>query len=198
MDHGERTPITAETTEQLLARIRRGDAAAREQLLARYWPALRRWARGRLPAMARGIGDTEDLVQVTLLKALDKMSGFEPRGPGSFMAYVRKSLLNRRNDWIRAARRRPQAEELPTDLPLPGPSPLERAIGRERLEAYEEALATLPETQQEAVVLRVEMGFTHAEVANAVGCPSPNAARMMVARALVRLAEVMDEQANRS
>ena len=40
--------------------------------------------------------------------------------------------------------------------------------------------------------LRIELGFTHQEVADAIGAPSANAARMLVSRALVRLAELMD------
>ena len=51
----------------LLARVRGGDAAAREALLRRYWPRLERWAHGRLPAWARDLNDTGDLVQETLL-----------------------------------------------------------------------------------------------------------------------------------
>jgi DNA-directed RNA polymerase specialized sigma24 family protein len=41
--------------------------------------------------------------------------------------------------------------------------------------------------------MRVEMGFTYAEIAEALGGPSANAARMLVTRALVRMAEAMDE-----
>jgi hypothetical protein len=36
------------------------------------------------------------------------------------------------------------------------------------------------------------MGYGYDEVADAVASPSPNAARMMVARALVRLAQDME------
>ena len=72
------------------------------------------------------------------------------------------------------------------------PSPLESAIGREKLEAYEAGLARLSADQQEAIVLRLELGFKHREVADALGLPSANAARMAVVRALVRLTEVMD------
>lgn len=72
------------------------------------------------------------------------------------------------------------------------PSLVEQAIGREAVEAYEAGLARLPENQQEVVILRIEFGFTYQEIAEAVGSPSANAARMTVSRALLRLAEVMD------
>src|SRR5262245_58685278 len=43
-------PGALDTTIRLLERIREGDAAARETLIQRYLPPLRRWAHGRLPA----------------------------------------------------------------------------------------------------------------------------------------------------
>jgi RNA polymerase sigma-70 factor (ECF subfamily) len=55
-------------------------------------------------------------------------------------------------------------------------------------------MTSLPELQQEAVMMRLELGMSHHEVATALGFPTANAARMAVARALVRLAEVMDGQ----
>jgi RNA polymerase sigma-70 factor (ECF subfamily) len=66
------------------------------------------------------------------------------------------------------------------------------AVGAETMIAYEAALATLSERQQEAVILRVEFGYSYAEIAEATESVSPNAARMMITRSLARLAEVMD------
>ncbi len=74
------------------------------------------------------------------------------------------------------------------------PSPLEEAIGREMLDDYDDALARLPDSHREAVVLRIEMGFSFQQIADAVECPSANAARMLVARALAKLAEDIDER----
>ena len=182
-----------ESTASLLDRVRSDDPAARERLVARYLPALQRWARGRLPARARDLADTDDLVQVTLLKALDRVKEFEYRGKGTFMAYLRRALQNQIRDELRGAGRRPETQTLTERHEERAPSPLERAIGAEALERYEAALERLSEVQQEAVVLRVELGFTYQEVARSLGSPSANAARMTVTRALVRLAEVMDE-----
>jgi RNA polymerase sigma-70 factor (ECF subfamily) len=182
-----------ESTAALLLRVRQGDSEARDQILRRYLAPLQRWASGRLPARARSLTDTDDLVQVTLLRALNKMEGFEPRHEGAFLAYLRRILQNQIRDEIRRAGRRPEMDALPEQLAEDAPSPLEETIGRERLETYEAALAKLQPDQQEALILRFELGFTHGEVAQATGSPSPNAARMKVARALVRLVEVMDE-----
>jgi RNA polymerase sigma factor (sigma-70 family) len=181
-----------EDTAALLELIRAGDPAATERLVNRCLPALRRWAHGRLPGRARGMVDTDDLVQVSVLRALDQVGRFEPRREGAFLAYLRRILLNSVRDEIRRARRRPGAEELSEDLVDAAPGVIEEVIGREIVESYEAALAVLSEAQQEAVILRVEFGYSYPEIAEATGSPSANAARMTVARALARLAEAMD------
>ena len=185
--------VDLESTASLLIQARSGDADSKDRLLRRYLPALRRWARGRLAGF-RDLADTDDLVQITLLRALDRMEGFEPRGPGSFLAYLRRILQNQIREQFRRAARRPPVEGLSEELPSEERSPLEQVIDREALEAYEAGLTRLTGPQQEAVLLRVEMGCTYPEIAVALGCPSANAARMVVARALVRLAEVIDER----
>ena len=180
-----------ESTATLLARVRQGDREARERLVIRYLAVLRRWAHGRLPSGARDLLDTDDLVQTTLLRALDQVGRVEPRREGAFLAYVRRILLNQIRDEIRRTGRRPGLEDIDGKLPAPDRTPLEDAIGAETVEAYERALAALPEEQQEAVVLKIELGFTLQEVAEAMGSPSVDAARMMVTRALARLAQTM-------
>lgn len=177
----------------LLERVRGGDARAREALVARFLPALRRWAHGRLPAGARGLADTDDLVQVSLLRALDRVDAFEARREGAFLAYLRRILLNAVRDEVRRARRRPAEPMADLDPAEDAPSQLERQVGREVMETYEAALARLTPAQQEAVILRLEFGYGYAQVAEAMGRTTANAARMLVSRALVDLARAMEE-----
>lgn len=182
-----------DTTADLLDAVRQGDATAREQLVARYLPILARWAHGRLPSGSRQLSETADLVQVTLIRALNHIDRFESRREGAFLAYLRQILLNAIRDEIRRTAKRQADEPLDDELAAPGPGLLDEAIGRDVVETYEAALLELTESAREAVILRVELGFTYDEVALAVGFPSGNAARMAVTRALARLAEVMDE-----
>jgi RNA polymerase sigma-70 factor (ECF subfamily) len=184
-----------ESTATLLVQARDGSDEARERLIGRYLPILRRWARGRLPGYARESIDTDDLVQVTLIRALGGLDRFEPRREGAFLAYLRRILLNALRDEIRRVAVRPGRAELGEDLVAATPSPVEEAIGRERLAAYEDALASLEERHQEAVILRLELGFSHQQVAEAIGCASSDAARMVVSRAVARLAERIDARA---
>lgn len=176
-------------TQDLLHRAKTGDRAALGVLMARYRPRLERWASGRLPGYARSLLDTGDLVQETLMKALEQLDRIEIRGPGLFQAYVRRAILNRIRDQLRSARKRSGAEalELVEDRK---PSPLEVAIGADLLDRYERALARLSEDEQRLLHLRIELDFSYGEI-GAIMERSPDAARMAAQRALVKLGEIM-------
>jgi RNA polymerase sigma-70 factor, ECF subfamily len=180
------------TTLTLLRLATSGDREAVDRLFARYAPALQRWARGRLPRWARDIADTNDLVQETLLNTFRNLERFEYRGEGALHAYLRQSVMNRIREELRRHSRRPAREPLDRTVEDDASSPLEAAIGSQAVERYEAALETLAAEDREAVIARLELGLTHREIADALGKPSPDAARMMVARAMVQLARAMD------
>src|SRR5262245_10703587 len=183
----------SESSVDLLERARAGDQSALNTLMARHLPRLRRWASGRLPRWARDIADTQDLVQETLLQTFKRIERFEPRGDGALQAYLRQGILNRIRDEFRRAGRRPANAALDSQKPDSAASPLEEAIGRQAVERYETALQRLRAEDREAIVARIELGFTHEQLATLLGKPSANAARMAVERALVRLAAEMRE-----
>ncbi len=181
-----------ETTQDLVERSRGGDAAARDRLMRRYLPLLTRWAHGRLPASARDLNETADLVQTTLMRAFQNLPTFEVKGTGAFFGYLRHVMTNILRDEMRRIGRRPVHEGVPEDLPESEPTPLARSISVETLKAYEHALQTLDAEQRDMVIMRIELGLSHEEIATLTDGPSANAARMRVARALARLAELMD------
>ena len=82
-DAGGHAAPRPESTAQLLERARAGDRSALDALFARYHPALQRWAAGRLPAWARDLTDTQDLVQDVLLQTFKRLGDFDPRGEGA-------------------------------------------------------------------------------------------------------------------
>jgi RNA polymerase sigma factor (sigma-70 family) len=186
-----RVPTDVESTLELVNRARSGDQVAANDLFTRYESRLRRWAHGRLPAAARGALETQDLVQDTLAKVFQKLPAFEPRHPGAFRDYVWTTLWNCIRDIARSQRRHGPSDPLATDLPAVSPSPLEEAMGSEVVARYEAAMERLRPEEREAIIARVELGLSHAEVAEAIGKPSVAAAHMAVSRALVRLAEEM-------
>ena len=186
-----KAPPPLDSTFDLIERIRGGDRDALERLLTRHIGPLRRWVSGRLPRWARDLADTDDLVQDSLLKTFQKIEDFEPRGAGALQAYLRQAALNRVRDELRRKARSPvQVDGDGLDVEAEG-TPLEEAIGREALERYEAALARLKPEEREAIIGRVEMEYSYEDLADALGKPSPEAARKAARRALLRLAEEM-------
>jgi RNA polymerase sigma-70 factor (ECF subfamily) len=179
---------TPESTVELLARARAGDEAALNEVFARAIPPLKRWASGRLPRWARDVVDTDDLVQETVVSTLKHINVFEYRVDSALQAYLRQAVMNRIRNEIRRATRHPSAETLDTATPDTALSPLEELIGKQALDAYDEAMAALEPDEREAIIGRVELGFSYSQLAAAMGRPSADAARMAVGRALVKLA----------
>ena len=181
-----------ESTFRLIERAQAGDAEALDRLIARHMPPLKRWARGRLPQWARDLADTDDLVQDALLQTFKRIGDFEVRGPGALQAYLRQAILNRVRDELRKKARRPDETDLDGLAASSRGSPLEEAIGREAIERYERALSAMRPEEREAIIGRVEMGYSYEELAEALGKPSADAARKAAQRALVRLAQQME------
>src|SRR4051794_9908411 len=90
----------------LIERARAGDNAALDELVRRYLPRLRRWASGRLPAAARGLLDTDDIVQETMVKAVRNLGHADLERDGALQAYLRQAVNNRVVDAYRHARGR--------------------------------------------------------------------------------------------
>jgi RNA polymerase sigma-70 factor, ECF subfamily len=189
---GVTTPVGADSTFDLVERVKSGDRDALDRLFARYLPALRRWASGRLPRWTRDLMDTDDLVQETVIRAVKRIDAFESRHEGALQAYLRQAIVNRIRDEVRRSSRSPAVTELDDNHSDPAASPLDMAIGREAVECYEAAMSRLRAEEREAIVARVEMDASYQEVAQALGKPSADAARMAVSRALLRLAEEMN------
>jgi RNA polymerase sigma factor (sigma-70 family) len=187
--------VEAESTFHLIERARAGDQQALERLFALHLKPLQRWARGRLPKWARDLADTDDLVQDTLLQTFKRIEDFEPRRVGALQAYLRQAVLNRIRNELRRKGREPHATDFDGIEVESVESPLEQAIGREAVERYEAALHRLTADEREAIIARVEMGYSYEELAEALGKPTPEAARKAARRALVRLAEEMKRAA---
>jgi RNA polymerase sigma-70 factor (ECF subfamily) len=175
----------------LLERARAGDGAALNDLVQRYLPRLRRWATGRLPPAARGLLETEDIVQETIVKTVRNIDHIDVQREGALQAYLREALRNRFADAYRRVAGQDPNTAIESNVPSIDPSPLEVAIGVETLARYDAALRRLKPEDREAVILRVELCYEYVEIAVLLGKSSPAAARVAVSRALARLAREM-------
>jgi RNA polymerase sigma-70 factor (ECF subfamily) len=183
--------MDSKASVKLFERAQGGDGDALNELLTRYVPRLQRWASGRLPRATRDLTDTDDLVQETIIRTLRHLETFEFRHDGALQAYLRNAILNRIRDECRRVARRPFMQPAEENLPHKGASPLDEAVSAEAVDRYEAALSMLREADREIIIARVELGCTYEEIAQSFGKPSAAAARMAVARALMKLAEAM-------
>jgi RNA polymerase sigma-70 factor (ECF subfamily) len=175
------------TTASLLDRARGGDRSARQQLVARVEPLLRRFAHGRIPQFLRHQEDTGDLVQLTWLKVLDKLDGIDAREPGAFFAYLRAVLINALRESLRRDAIAPVAsgselaDKASAMVPAANVDPTDWI-------AYEQSLAILEPIHRGLVVMRFEFGMSFAEIATEIG-ETPDGVRMKLNRAIARMAQ---------
>jgi len=190
----ENEPAQLDSTRDLIHRVRSGDEGAESQLFNRFLPILTRWARGRIPRRSRDLVETDDLVQVTLSRAFRRLESFEPRRQGAFLAYLHRILINCLHDQAKRAHSTPWHEPVDINQPDERAAVIERTMGLGMVGQYEAALQSLTEDQQNAVILRLEFGLPYKEIAEALGSDSPDAVRMQVGRAVIRLAEFISEE----
>jgi RNA polymerase sigma factor (sigma-70 family) len=186
-----REPSAVESTMDLLEQVKQGDGAALDAIFERSIPALQRWAHRRLPRSSRGMLDTGDLVQDTVISALRHLDSFEARRQGALQAYLRQALTNRVRDLARRDRCRPTQTSLPDDLVDDARSPLENILGTENEARYRAALQNLSARDREAIVGRIELQYSYEQLAVALGAATANAARAAVGRAMNRLVHAM-------
>jgi len=175
----------------LLERARSGDEQALADLVARYLPRMRLWSHGQLPATARGLLETEDVVQETMIKAVRNLPAFEARGEGAFQAYLRQALRNRLADAYRGSRMHAADTAIDSGVPAPDPSPLDLAVGAQEMKRYEAALSRLKREDREVIILKIELCYSYPEIALMLNKSSAAVVRVAVSRALARLSREM-------
>ena len=147
--------------EALLVAFANGDASAGRVLLGRLAPRLFAHA-------ARVLGDraeAEDVVQETMLR-LWKQAPDWRQGEAKVSTWAYRVAVNLCTDRLRARKRRGHVGlDSVADPPSLDPSAVERMTESDRNTALEAALATLPDRQRQAVVLRHIEGLSNPEIA---------------------------------
>ena len=153
--------------EELVARSMGGDLDSFNQLVLR-------WERPIYALAYRVIGreeDARDVAQETFLRAFRALGGF--KGQAKFSSWLYRITLNLCRDWIRKERRTPvsQPPEGIDIVELAGeaaPSEtIEQVVGRNQLSrAVSKAMASLPEEQRTAIILKEYHGMTFQEIAD--------------------------------
>ena len=190
--HSSDTFQSDEPTIELVIKAQSGDADALEAILERSLPRLKRWAHGRLPPVARGHLDTNDVVQDAVFQVLRRIDVFEPRHVGAMQAFLRRTVTNRICDEMRRLSRQPRPIALVDDQPSAGISPQEAAIQAETYQRYRETLPMLRARDRVLVIARIELQWSFTEIAQYFGLATDAAARMATKRALRRFEARLD------
>ena len=173
-----------------------GSRSAAGALFERYAPWLRRWTRGRLPRWVDGAIDTSDLVQDALHHTFEHLDGFEPKQANALRSYLCRAVENRiRNELRRAARRR--ASIAPPDAVVrfsDDAAPQHRQfVDDETWRRYLNALKRLTPRERRLIVGRAELEYSFQQLAILEDMPSPDAARMALRRAMIRLSNIVGD-----
>jgi RNA polymerase sigma factor (sigma-70 family) len=185
--------LSDEPTIELLLKAQSGEVGAVEAILERSLPRLRRWAHGRLPAVARGHLDTNDVIQDAVFQVLRRIDVFEPRHVNAMQAFLRRTVTNRICDEMRRLSRHPRPIALVDDHPGDGISPQEAAIQAETYQRYRDTLPRLRPRDRALVIARIEMQWSYAEIAERFRMTTDAAARMAARRALRRFVAKLNE-----
>lgn len=148
-----------DTIEELIARARRGEPRAfetivRQHLRAAYAVAL---------AVLRRPTDAEDVAQEALIVALERIDTL--RDARQFRGWLLQIVRNQALNWRGRREKRDVAREAPEEPVNDAPLPDALAFRFRLLEA----MAVLGSTEREIVLLHDLEGWTHVEIAQALG-----------------------------
>ena len=170
-----------------------GDPQAVGAVIAIIRPMVVRYCRARLGRVDRSSVSADDVAQEVCLAVLTALPGYRVQGR-PFLAFVYGIASHKVIDAHRAATR--NRSEPVADVPDAmevADGPEQRALRIELSSEMGKLLDTLPEKQREILVLRVVVGLSAEETAEAVGS-TPGAVRVAQHRALARLRKSMPEE----
>lgn len=166
----------------LIARIKRGDVAAFEQVY-------RMFERPAWNLALRMLGNGEDareIVHDALLRVFERAGQF--RGNSPFWGWVRQIVLNEALMRLRRDRSRPN-QAIEDDVELPADTAPPWAAAESGL--LEAALMQLPATTRSVIWLYHVEGHTHAEIAEMTG-NSVSFSKSQLARGTARLRQLLE------
>jgi RNA polymerase sigma-70 factor (ECF subfamily) len=186
-------------TQRLLERARTGDRAAFEQLFAQHRAFLRQIVELRMDPRLRGRVDPSDVVQEAQLDAFRRLRDYLNRRPMPFRLWLHKTA---QEHLLKVHRRHAETgrRAIHLEVPLPehssvllarrllaaGSSPSQRLGKRETARRVWQAIAALPESDREILIMRNFEGLSNQEVACLLEL-EPATASKRHGRALLRL-----------
>jgi RNA polymerase sigma-70 factor, ECF subfamily len=183
--------ISGERLDAVVAEAVAGNRDALREVLETIRPIVVRYCRARVGTTERSGLSADDVAQEVCLAAITALPRYKDQGR-PFLAFVYGIAAHKVADAHRAAARN-KAE--PTDV-VPerfslDAGPEQMALDSESSAQMNRLLAVLPDKQREILILRVVVGMSAEETAEAVGSTA-GAVRVAQHRALARLkSEIM-------
>jgi RNA polymerase sigma factor (sigma-70 family) len=182
------SPTLALSDAELVAAVRSGDSRAFAELYREHVDSVRRVA-------YHLVGDsdsTADAVQDTFTRALQHLD--ELREPDRFRPWILAIARHAATDQLRARKRLTSLDESHDEtLASSGPGPESVAEVRELADQVQGCVAGLSKRDAAAVTMVTQLGFTPAQVADALGV-TQGAAKVIVHRARRRLRHALTLQ----
>lgn len=178
----------------LTARAGAGEEAAREELLAEVHRLALRYARARLGTYPAAAELAADVAQEVCTAVLIALPSYDDRG-APFEAFVYRIAAHKVADAQRAYARDPVAVDVhgaAWSREQVG-SAEDDVVAADEAARVREVLASLSQKHQEVLILRVAVGLSAQETADALGS-TPGAVRVLQHRALAALRDRWEGQ----
>ena len=178
--------ISGDGLEDVVAGAVAGDRDALQQVLVTIRPIVLRYCRARIGSAERSGLSADDVAQEVCLAAITALPRYKDQGR-PFLAFVYGIAAHKVADAYRAmGRNLADATDSLPDRASPDAGPEQLAMDADASARMERLLSVLPEKQREIVILRVVVGMSAEETAEAVGSTA-GAVRVAQHRALTRL-----------
>jgi RNA polymerase sigma-70 factor, ECF subfamily len=178
--------LTKEELDPAVREAATGEPAAVARLIAMITPVAVRYCRARLGGRDLSYLSADDVAQEVCLAVLNALPNYQDRG-GSFLYLVHAIASNKVADAYRLVSRdrSDPVAELP-ERPLVNNEPEKHVLDVDLGARLNKLVATLPPLQQEIVTLRIAVGLSANETAEALGISAGNV-RVTQHRALTKL-----------
>jgi len=172
--------------DAVVAQAVAGDRDALRVVLETIRPIVVRYCRARVGAAERSGLSADDVAQEVCLAAITALPRYKDQGR-PFLAFVYGIAAHKVADAHRAAaKNRAEPTDVIPERSASGAGPEQLALDSEASARMAQLLQVLPDKQREILILRVVVGMSAEETAEAVGS-TPGAVRVAQHRALARL-----------
>ena len=178
--------FSGERLDAVVAEAVAGNRDALREVLEIIRPIVVRYCRARVGATERSGLSADDVAQEVCLAAITALPRYKDQGR-PFLAFVYGIAAHKVADAHRAAgRNRSEPTDVVPERYSLEAGPEQMALDSESAARMNKLLSVLPDKQREILILRVVVGMSAEETAEAVGS-TPGAVRVAQHRALARL-----------